>query len=241
MRPKPANGTNSNQTIEETLDFKLKHIKRLRIDNIQEILQLFSTEILSVQGTPWRALTISTLISFIGLSTSSLTNPILIQMDKEHMPEQYTYLLKVIPILAGSFFCVKNASAPDVARGNSTIQNSLLLSNVGVFGLWALTKATNISTITPNSLAYILLLVSAGLSGAGISMFSGSITNVTYWYPKADSGAIRAYLAGVSALGPLFSILPAPQLIEYTSLSGIYFIYSSLLIITSSIILKNLG
>lgn len=161
------------------------------------------------QGTPSRALASATLGFFIGFAAVALfgTTAARFQEAMGLSPMAVGFLV-AMPALSGSLLRIPCAAWADAAGARRPFITLLALSSVGMAGLAAVVLFLYPSGLTPSLLP--LLFALAILCGSAIATFSVGVSQVSYWYPKAQQGRALAVFAGAGNLAPgLFSfILP---------------------------------
>jgi len=181
-----------------------------------------------VKGTATRGLVGATAGFFVGFAAVSLFGP-LAHRFQEAMgltPVMVAFLV-AMPALTGSLLRIPFGAWVDTTGGRKPFLILLVLSLIGMTGLWGVIVA-----FYPERLAvsfYPLLLLLAALSGCGIATFSVGIGQVSYWFPQRRQGwALGAY-AGLGNIAPgLFAFL-LPLTLAVWGLAGSYFAWMLLL------------
>ena len=161
------------------------------------------------QGTPSRALFSATLGFFIGFAAVALfgTTAARFQEAMGLSPMAVGFLV-AMPALSGSLLRIPCAAWADAAGARRPFITLLTLSSVGMAGLAAVVLFLYPSGLTPGLLP--LLFALAILCGSAIATFAVGVSQVSYWYPRAQQGRALAVFAGAGNLAPgLFSfVLP---------------------------------
>ena len=105
----------------------------------------------------------------------------------------------------------------------------LSLSVLGMAGLTLVTAALYPERLTPG--LYPLLLLLGVLSGCGAATFSVGISQVSYWFPKAQQGSALGTYAGVGNLAPGTFTLVLPFALGALGLAGSYLVWLLLLVV----------
>lgn len=182
-----------------------------------------------VRGTPQQALVGATLGFFFGFAAVALFGPTA-QRFKEAMnlsPAQVSFLV-AMPALSGSLLRIPFAAWADANGGRKPFLILLLLSICGMGGLTIVVNFVPSENLDIS--LYPLLLILGVLSGCGIATFSVGITQVSYWFPRAQQGRALALYAGVGNLAPGVFSLVLPALLARWDLAGTYLIWLCLLV-----------
>lgn len=180
------------------------------------------------QGSPSRALFSATLGFFIGFAAVALfgTTAARFQDAMQLSPMAVGFLI-AMPALSGSLLRIPCAAWADSAGARAPFLTLLALSCVGMAGVSAVVLFLYPSGLTPAM--FPLLLVLALLCGSAIATFSVGVSQVSYWYPKAQQGRALAVFAGAGNLAPgLFSFL-LPFALAGIGLAGSYLAWLTLL------------
>lgn len=175
----------------------------------------------SIAGSPGSGLLGATLGFFFGFAAVALFGPTASRFREvmELSPLAVGFLV-AMPALSGSLLRIPFSAWVDTTGGRKPFLVLLVLSVVGMTGLWLV-----VLTLYPDRLSpavYPLLLVLGLLAGCGIATFSVGISQVAYWYPRRAQGRALAVFAGVGNLAPgLFSFL-IPVALAGIGLAGSY-------------------
>ena len=183
-----------------------------------------------IQGTPRQGLIGATIGFFIGLAAIALFGT---TAQKLKEPMQLTPvmvgLLVATPSLSGSLLRIPFSAWVDTSGGRKPMLILLSLSIVGMTGL------TLVSAILyPERLSqelYPILLLLGVLSGCGAATFSVGISQVSYWFPKAQQGSALGAYAGMGNLAPGVFTLILPFALASLGLAGAYLAWLLLLIV----------
>lgn len=183
-----------------------------------------------LKGSPAAGLFAATLGFFIGFAAVALFGPTAerFQQVMDLAPMQVGFLV-AMPALSGSLLRIPFSAWVDTTGGRKPFLVLLVLSVIGMAGL-----SLVVNVLYPDRLhldLYPLLLALGFLCGCGIAIFSVGISQVSYWFPRAQQGRALALYAGAGNLAPgLFSLLLPIALVAW-GLSGAYIAWLSLLII----------
>jgi NNP family nitrate/nitrite transporter-like MFS transporter len=148
-------------------------------------------------------------------------------------------LLIAIPNLSGSLLRIPFAAWVDINGGRKPFITLLVLSIIGMTGLYIVMAffRQNLGQY------YSLLLIFGALSGCGIATFSVGVSQASYWFPQSKQGVALGIYGGVGNLAPgIFTLLLPNVAIPLLGLSGSYLAWLIFLIvgtITYCIIGKN--
>lgn len=164
------------------------------------------------RGSPREALVGATVGFFIGFGAVSLFGPTAERFIEvmELSPFQVGLLVS-IPLLTGSLLRIPFGAWVDTSGGKRPFLVLLLLSVVGIAGLWYM-----LLSLYPDELTqayYPWLLLFGALGGCGIASFSVGIGQVSYWYPRSRQGAALAIYAGLGNTSPGLVAVILPLLI----------------------------
>ncbi|HBC95988.1 MAG TPA: MFS transporter [Clostridium sp.] len=137
-------------------------------------------------------------------------------------------LLVAIPNLSGSLLRIPFAAWVDVNGGKKPFIVLLLLSIVGMTGLYV------IMAFFKQDLGgcYSQLLIFGALSGCGIATFSVGVSQASYWFPQDKQGIALGIYGGVGNLAPgIFTLLLPNIALPLLGLSGSYLAWLIFLII----------
>ncbi|MFQ5689320.1 MAG: nitrate/nitrite transporter [Gemmatimonadota bacterium] len=183
-----------------------------------------------VRGDPSKGLIGATLGFFAGFAAVSLFGPLAHRFqDAMGLTPVMVGFLVATPSLSGSLLRIPFGAWVDTTGGRRPFLVLLLLSLVGMIGLWGV-----IETFYPDRLVisfYPLLLFLAALSGCGIATFSVGIGQVSYWFPQTRQGWALGTYAGLGNIAPgLFAFL-LPLSLAAWGLAGSYLAWIVLLAI----------
>jgi len=131
-------------------------------------------------------------------------------------------LLVSIPLLTGSLLRIPFGAWVDSTGGKQPFLVLLVLSLIGIAGLWYM-----LLTLYPEHLTqkhYPLLLLFGALGGCGIATFSVGIGQVSYWYPRSQQGSALAIYAGLGNTSPGLVTLILPLIIAFAGLWAAYMV-----------------
>lgn len=189
------------------------------------------------RGSPAQALFGATIGFFIGFGAVSLFGPTADQfIDVMKLSPLQVGFLVSIPMLTGSLLRIPFGAWVDSTGGKKPFLILLLLSVIGIAGLWYM-----LLTLYPDKLTqdyYPLLLLFGALGGCGIATFSVGIGQVAYWYPRERQGRALAIYGGLGNTGPGLVTLILPFIIMLWGLWAAYLI--SLAIVIGGLILYAL-
>jgi NNP family nitrate/nitrite transporter-like MFS transporter len=161
----------------------------------------------STIGTPAQGLAGATLGFFIGFAAVSLFGPTAKSLKGilGLSPLEVGFLVAA-PSLSGSLLRIPFSAWADTTGGKKPFLVLLLLSIVGMAGLFLTLRSYYPARMTPSFYPLILLL--GVLCGCGIATFSVGIGQVAYWFPKARQGTALGTYAGIGNLAPgIFTLL----------------------------------
>ncbi|MGD9898590.1 MAG: nitrate/nitrite transporter [Calditrichaceae bacterium] len=185
-------------------------------------------------GSPIKALFGTTAGFFVGFAAVSLFGPTAKLINQTMMMTSVQLgLLVAMPNLSGSLLRIPFGAWVDTTGGRKPFLILLLLSFLGMSGLFILLYTVGPENLNMNH--YPVLLFLALFSGCGIATFSVGIGQVSYWFPKQKQGwALGAY-AGFGNIAPgLFSFL-IPLLIGILALTNTYAVW--LIVLVAGIVL----
>ena len=138
-------------------------------------------------GTPTQGLTGATLGFFIGFAAVSLFGPTAkgLKGILGLTPLEVGFLVAA-PSLSGSLLRIPFSAWVDTTGGKKPFLVLLLLSIIGMAGLFLTLRSYYPARMTPSFYPLILLL--GVLCGCGIATFSVGIGQVAYWFPKGPAG-----------------------------------------------------
>ena len=180
-------------------------------------------------GTPGQGLAGATLGFFIGFAAVSLFGPTAKSLRGilDLTPLEIGFLVAV-PSLSGSLLRIPFSAWVDTTGGRKPFLVLLLLSIVGMAGLFLTLQYFYPARMTPSF--YPLILVLGAFCGCGIATFSVGIGQVSYWYPKARQGAALGTYAGIGNLAPGIFTLLLPIALASMGLAGSYMTWLAFLV-----------
>jgi MFS transporter, NNP family, nitrate/nitrite transporter len=182
------------------------------------------------QGSPAGALFSATLGFFIGFAGVALfgTTAARFQEVMGLSPMAVGFLV-AMPALSGSLLRIPCAAWADASGARKPFVALLVLSSVGMAGLAAVVLFLYPARLTPQLLP--LLLVLAILCGSAIATFAVGVSQVSYWFPRAQQGRALAVFAGAGNLAPgLFSFV-LPFALASLGLFGSYLAWLVMLVV----------
>lgn len=192
---------------------------------------------LNLKGNPRRGLTGATLGFFIGFAAVSLYGPTS-AVFKEAFVNLNPVLLALLiaaPNLSGSLLRIPFSAWVDTTGGRKPLIVLLLLSIIGMGGLYVVLAFFNDNLNQYYSLLFILGL----LSGCGIATFSVGVSQASYWFPKSQQGVALGIYGGVGNLAPgIFALLIPNLALPLLGLPGSYLAWLIFLIIGTAIYIK---
>ena len=183
----------------------------------------------TMKGTPTQGLAGATLGFFIGFAAVSLFGPTAKSLRGIlSLSPLEVGLLVAAPSLSGSLLRIPFSAWVDTTGGRKPFLVLLLLSVVGMAGLF-LTLHFYYPERMPRSF-YPLILFLGVLCGCGIATFSVGISQVAYWYPKARHGTALGTYAGIGNLAPGIFTLLLPFALVSMGLAGSYLAWLAFLV-----------
>ncbi|MDX1610092.1 MAG: MFS transporter [Halofilum sp. (in: g-proteobacteria)] len=174
-------------------------------------------------GSPQRALLGATVGFFIGFGAVSLFGPTASRfIEVMQLSPFQVGLLVSIPMLTGSLLRIPFGAWVDTTGGKQPFLVLLLLSVIGIAGLWYM-----LLTLFPDRLTqaqYPWLLLFGALGGCGIATFSVGIGQVSYWYPRERQGSALAIYAGLGNTSPGLVAVILPLIIMFGGLWVAYLV-----------------
>ena len=137
-------------------------------------------------------------------------------------------LLVSAPSLSGSLLRIPFAAWVDTTGGRKPFIVLLILSIIGMLGLYILMAffKENLSQ------SYWLLFILALLSGCGIATFSVGVSQASYWFPQSKQGVALGIYGGVGNIAPgIFMVIIPNIALPLWGLSGSYLAWLIFLII----------
>lgn len=192
---------------------------------------------LNLKGNPNRGLTGATLGFFIGFAAVSLYGPTS-AVFKEAFVNLNPVLLALLiaaPNLSGSLLRIPFSAWVDTTGGRKPLIVLLLLSIIGMGGLYVV-----LAFFSKNLNQYYYLLFALGLlSGCGIATFSVGVSQASYWFPKSKQGVALGIYGGVGNLAPgIFALLIPNLALPLLGLPGSYLAWLIFLIVGTVIYIK---
>ncbi|MGU8476814.1 MFS transporter [Clostridium perfringens] len=192
---------------------------------------------LNLKGNPNRGLTGATLGFFIGFAAVSLYGPTS-AVFKEAFINLNPVLLALLiaaPNLSGSLLRIPFSAWVDTTGGRKPLIVLLLLSIIGMGGLYVV-----LAFFSNNLNQYYYLLFALGLlSGCGIATFSVGVSQASYWFPKSKQGVALGIYGGVGNLAPgIFALLIPNLALPLLGLPGSYLAWLIFLIVGTVIYIK---
>ncbi|NGU66840.1 MFS transporter [Clostridium perfringens] len=192
---------------------------------------------LNLKGNPNRGLTGATLGFFIGFAAVSLYGPTS-AVFKEAFVNLNPVLLALLiaaPNLSGSLLRIPFSAWVDTTGGRKPLIVLLLLSIIGMGGLYVV-----LAFFSANLNQYYYLLFALGLlSGCGIATFSVGVSQASYWFPKSKQGVALGIYGGVGNLAPgIFALLIPNLALPLLGLPGSYLAWLIFLIVGTIIYIK---
>lgn len=174
-----------------------------------------------IRGTPDLGGMSATMGFYIGFAAVSLFG-ITASKIKEVMPLSpiLLALLISIPALSGSLLRIPFAAWTDTTGGRKPFLVLLILSILGMLGLYIV-----MSRFYPNNLTinfYPILIVLGILCGCGIATFSPGIGQVSYWFPQSKQGTVLGLYAGLGNLAPGMFALLLPVAMQNLGMANTY-------------------
>ena len=183
-----------------------------------------------LNGSPNASLFGATLGFFIGFGAVALFGATAGKFkDVMQLSPYLVGYLVAIPMLTGSLLRIPFGAWVDTTGGKKPFLLLLLLSLLGMGGLYGV-----LLTLYPNHLTashYPLILLLGALAGCGIATFSVGIGQISYWFPQKRQGwALGAY-AGFGNAAPALATIGLPAVTMYWGLSTAYLISAAILIV----------
>lgn len=192
---------------------------------------------LNLKGNPNRGLIGATLGFFIGFAAVSLYGPTS-AVFKEAFVNLNPVLLALLiaaPNLSGSLLRIPFSAWVDTTGGRKPLIVLLLLSIIGMGGLYIV-----LAFFSDNLNQYYYLLFALGLlSGCGIATFSVGVSQASYWFQKSKQGVALGIYGGVGNLAPgIFALLIPNLALPLLGLPGSYLAWLIFLIVGTVIYIK---
>lgn len=191
---------------------------------------------LNLKGNPNRGLIGATLGFFIGFAAVSLYGPTSAVFKAfVNLNPVLLALLIAAPNLSGSLLRIPFSAWVDTTGGRKPLIVLLLLSIIGMGGLYVV-----LAFFSDNLNQYYYLLFALGLlSGCGIATFSVGVSQASYWFPKSKQGVALGIYGGVGNLAPgIFALLIPNLALPLLGLPGSYLAWLIFLIVGTVIYIK---
>lgn len=185
---------------------------------------------MELKGSSKQGLTGATLGFFIGFAAVALYGST-VTLFKQSFVGINPILLALLvsaPSLSGSLLRIPFAAWVDTTGGRKPFLVLLILSIIGMFGLYIV-----MAFFKENLGQYYWLLFSlALLSGCGIATFSVGVSQTSYWFPQSKQGYAAGIYGGVGNLAPgIFMVIIPNIALPLWGLSGSYLAWLIFLII----------
>ncbi|OGC91654.1 MAG: hypothetical protein A2W25_13215 [candidate division Zixibacteria bacterium RBG_16_53_22] len=183
-----------------------------------------------LKGTPNQALLGATIGFFSGFAAVALFGPTAGRFqDVLKLDPVLIGFLIAMPSLSGSLLRIPFSAWVDTAGGRKPFIVLLLLSILGMLGLFLVVHFLYPEKLTPN--LYPLLLLLGLLCGCGIATFSVGISQVSYWFPQKRQGSALGAYGGIGNLAPGIFSFALPIALTSWGLAGSYLAWLLFLII----------
>ena len=181
-------------------------------------------------GSPRQGLFGATLGFFVGFAAVALFGPTAVRFrDAMHLSPMALGFLVAMPALSGSLLRIPFSAWVDTTGGRKPFLILLLLSIVGMAGVWFIVATRYPDRLSPS--LFPVLLGLGALCGCGIATFSVGISQVAYWFPQARQGRALAIYAGIGNVAPgVFSIV-LPFALQTLGLAASYLAWLAFLIV----------
>lgn len=185
---------------------------------------------LELRGNSKQGLTGATIGFFIGFAAVALYGST-VTVFKQSFAGINPILLALLvsaPSLSGSLLRIPFAAWVDTTGGRKPFLVLLILSILGMFGLYIV-----MAFFKENLSQYYWLLFSlAILSGCGIATFSVGVSQTSYWFPQSKQGVALGIYGGVGNIAPgIFMIIIPNIALPLWGLSGSYLAWLIFLIV----------
>ncbi len=185
---------------------------------------------MELKGNPTKGLIGTTLGFFFGFAAVSLYGPTAVHFKNAMgLDPTQVGLLVAIPALSGSLLRIPFGAWVDTTGGKKPFSILLLLSVVGLGGIFGLLTLFYPDRMTVD--LYPLVLFFGFLSGCGIATFSVGIGQTSYWFPQREQGNALGIYAGVGNLAPGMFSLILPLFLKQFGLISAYLAWWLFLII----------
>lgn len=185
---------------------------------------------LELRGNYKQGLTGATVGFFIGFAAVALYGST-VTLFKQSFVGINPILLALLvsaPSLSGSLLRIPFAAWVDTTGGRKPFIVLLILSIIGMFGLYIVMAffKENLSQY------YWLLFTLALLSGCGIATFSVGVSQASYWFPQSKQGVALGIYGGVGNIAPgIFMVIIPNIALPLWGLSGSYLAWLIFLIV----------
>ena len=180
-------------------------------------------------GSPRQGLFGATLGFFVGFAAVALFGPTAVRFrDAMHLSPMALGFLVAMPALSGSLLRIPFSAWVDTTGGRKPFLILLLLSILGMAGVWFIVATRYPDRLSPS--LYPVLLALGALCGCGIATFSVGISQVSYWFPQARQGRALAIYAGVGNLAPGAFSLVLPFALQTVGLAASYLMWLAFLV-----------
>ncbi|OOM09172.1 MFS transporter [Clostridium saccharobutylicum] len=185
---------------------------------------------LELRGNSKQGLTGATVGFFIGFAAVALYGSTVTVFKQSFVGINPILLALLVsaPSLSGSLLRIPFAAWVDTTGGKKPFIVLLILSIIGMFGLYIVMAffKENLSQY------YWLLFILAILSGCGIATFSVGVSQTSYWFPQSKQGVALGIYGGVGNIAPgIFMVLIPNIALPLWGLSGSYLAWLIFLII----------
>ena len=171
----------------------------------------------------------ATLGFFVGFAAVALFGPTAVRFrDAMHLSPMALGFLVAMPALSGSLLRIPFSAWVDTTGGRKPFLILLLLSILGMAGVWFIVATRYPDRLSPS--LYPVLLGLGALCGCGIATFSVGISQVSYWFPQARQGRALAIYAGVGNLAPGAFSLVLPFALQTVGLAASYLMWLTFLV-----------
>lgn len=174
-----------------------------------------------IKGNPDLGGMSATMGFFIGFAAVSLFG-VTANKIKQFMPLSpiALALLISIPALSGSLLRIPFAAWTDTSGGRKPFLVLLVLSIIGMAGLYVVMSQFYPDRLTANF--YPVLIGLGILCGCGIATFSPGVGQVSYWFPQSKQGTVLGLYAGLANLAPGMFALILPVAMQNIGLPNTY-------------------
>ncbi len=160
-----------------------------------------------IKGTPDLGGMSATIGFFIGFAAVSLFGVTATKIKEiMQVSPMLLGLLISMPALSGSLLRIPFAAWTDTNGGRKPFLALLILSIIGMTGLYIVMSRFYPDRLTSDF--YPLFLLLGMLCGCGIATFSVGVGQVSYWFPQSKQGTVLGLFAGLGNLAPgLFALI----------------------------------